>query len=178
MKKLTITLMLVLGLITRCYATDVISVESLSWLFNQTIGYHFSYSNKPVHVIAYQGNLAFLNYAYAYRINSGSQFYVGTSTFGLILWPDPPFDTKIQYGRIFSKRQNLLKVSFDYFFAPLDLPGSGIATYSTVGIFVEKNFEQNLPMLGLSFGVSLNWSIWDIFIIGDKNRKYFRKYER
>jgi len=176
-KKLTITLVFILGLMIRCYATNSISPEAVAWLFNQTIGYRFAYSNKPIHSIAYQGNITFFNYAYAYRINSGSQLYVGASTFGLILWPLAPFDTKVQYGRIFSKKQDLLKVSFDYFLAPLERYHSGHASYSTIGIFVEKNFGKDLPLNGFSFGVSLNWSIWDIFIIRDKNQKYFRKYK-
>jgi hypothetical protein len=138
-----------------------------------------------------------LNYGYVYQAAVGSKVYVGASTYFVPFVPfvyganllGLPFiysdaterlmqiNTKIQYGRIFSSKQNLLKISLDYFLSPISNDVAGHTSYSTIGIFVEKEFSKNRPLNGYSFGISLNWSIWDIFIIKDRNRKYFRKYE-
>jgi hypothetical protein len=132
-----------------------------------------------------------LNYGYVYQPNEGNKGYVGVSSYFLPLIPVGyplhavnlnaksvvQVNSKIQYGRVFSKKQDLLKISFDYFLYPFGDDNKGFISYSTIGIFVEKNFGKDLPLNGYSFGVSLNWSIWDMFIIGDQNRKYFRKYK-
>jgi hypothetical protein len=184
-KKIIGSIFISMLVVIQAHSSPGIGREGLAWMFNQTIGYHAAFSNKVAHSIAYQGNIFLFNYGYSYQFDMGSKLYVGVSAFSLpfmfisnIGGPALycPIDTRLQYGRGFSNDENLLRISFDYFFAPLNQYHSGIATYSTVGIFVEKNFEQNSPMLGLSFGISLNWSIWDIFIIKDKNQKYFRRY--
>jgi hypothetical protein len=169
------------------YCSPGIGREGLAWFFNQTIGYHTAFSNKITHSVAYQGNIMFFNCGYLYQLDVGSKLYVGVSTFSLPfmfishvggLTLDLPLDVRLQYGRVFSNNKNLFRVSFDYFLAQLRAANTNaIHSYSTIGVFVEKKFGRDLPLNGYSFGVSLNWSIWDIFIIKDRNRKYLRKYE-
>jgi hypothetical protein len=188
-KKIVLTITCLIILNNQTVSSSSLTFGEIAIALNQTLGAQFDYSSKINYSFSYQGNLLLLNYGYVYQTTIGSKAYVGISTYCAPFFPIfmvyehssiedylTRINTKIQYGRAFSAQQNLLKISFDYMFASVS-GGTGLASFSTVGIFVEKNFGKDLPLIGYTFGISLNWSIWDIFIIKDKAHKYFQKYE-
>jgi hypothetical protein len=156
--------------------------ETYAWIWrrNHTIGVHTSYSERLSCAFAYQGCYDVIAFGYSYQFSVGSKLYAGLTS--SIILPEKillPIDLRVQYGRSFSESSNLLKISADYYLGSYEnkIIGLNLNTCSTIGIFVEKNFKSNTPLNGYSFGIALNWSLWDLgyILYDDYYGKYFGK---